>query len=259
VQDIVDSAKSTVGVPMTAGEQERLRDIAEPIEGQTRRLDIVDAKLVELVEKDVVLRRMATVVGPSCSAAIGALVGSPLEFANARALEKAMGLNLKEKSSGNTHGPLKITKRGPGQVRQLLFMAALRHMKDDATALSWCRARKGYKGDQKMKAVVALMRKLARALWHVARGEAYDPSKLFDTRRLDLPSTPQPPSPSCRSRLAVGAGWGALPRRCSERIAFIAGQEVRPVTFERFPSPRGSCVVLTHLANAGDGSNALRS
>jgi hypothetical protein len=67
-------------------------------------------------------------------------------------------------------------------------MAALRFVKDDAAALSWCRARKGYKADQKIKAVVALMRKLARALWHVARGEAFDATKLFDTRRLDLPS-----------------------------------------------------------------------
>jgi hypothetical protein len=38
-------------------------------------------------------------------------------------------VNLKEKSSGNTRGQLSITKRGPGPVRHLLFMAALRLMK----------------------------------------------------------------------------------------------------------------------------------
>jgi hypothetical protein len=85
-------------------------------------------------------------------------------------------------------------------------MAALRLMKDDAVALSWCRARRGYKADQKIKAVVALMRKLARALWHVARGEAFDATKLFDIRRLDLTSdtthrknTAAPTSPSARA------------------------------------------------------------
>jgi hypothetical protein len=40
----------------------------------------------------------------------------------------------------------------------------------------------------KIKAVVALMRKLARALWHVARGKSFDAAKLFDTRRLQLPT-----------------------------------------------------------------------
>jgi|HubBroStandDraft_1064217.scaffolds.fasta_scaffold66926_2 transposase len=216
-QEIVGSARSTVGVPMTAGEQERLRDITEQIEWHTGRLAVVDAKLAELVEQDPVLGRMATVVGASCAAAIGALVGSPLDFTNARALEKAIGLNLKEKSSGNTRGQMKITKRGPGQVRQLLFMAALRHMKDDATALSWCRARKGYKGDQKMKAVVALMRKLTRALWHVARGEAYDPSKLFDTRRLDVASVS-----NGRSRVAAPASPSAAAAKVCEGGAAIA-------------------------------------
>jgi transposase len=115
VQAIVDSAKSTTGVPMTAGEQEKLRDITEQIESQTRRLDAVDAKLAELVGRDAVLSRMAIVVGPACAAAIGALVGSPLDFTNARALEKAIGLNLKEKSSGNTRGPMSITKRAPAK------------------------------------------------------------------------------------------------------------------------------------------------
>ena len=187
-QSILHSAKDTTGVPMTAGEEERLRVIAHQIDLQTRRLDEVDTALAKLVADDAVLSRLAQVVGPACAACIGSLVGSPLDFESARALEKAMGLNLKEKSSGNHKGRMHITKRGPGQVRHLLFLAALRFMKDDATALAWCRARKGYQAAQKLKAIVALMRKLARALWHVARGATFDPTKLFDTRRLDLAS-----------------------------------------------------------------------
>ena len=41
-------------------------------------------------------------------------------------------------------------------------------------------------GKRKLKAIVALMRKLAAALWHVARGATYDPTKLIDARRLGL-------------------------------------------------------------------------
>ena len=214
-QALVTSAKTTTGVPMTQGERERLRVIAEQVELQTRRLDAVDAKLAELVATDTVLERLATVVGPACAASLGSLVGSPLDFPNARALEKAIGLNLREKSSGNIKGHRSITKRGPGPVRHLLFLAALRLMKDDATALAWCRARRGYPSGQKLKAVVALMRKLARALWHVARGQSFDPAKLFDTRRLDLSSNstqrsniksaPRSPSPRAREPYQGGA------------------------------------------------------
>jgi transposase len=183
---IVTSAQTTTGVPMTRGEQEKLRAIVEQIDGQAQRLATVDAKLTEVVEHDEMLTRMAQVVGPACAAAIGALVGSPTEFENARAFEKAMGLNLKQKSSGNTEGKLSITKRGPGHVRRLLYLAALRLLQDEsAIPLAWYRARKCHAAGQLIKAAVAVMRKLARALWHVGRGAAFDLRRLFDVRRLD--------------------------------------------------------------------------
>ena len=31
----------------------------------------------------------------------------------------------------------------------------------------------------KNKTVIALMRKLSKALWHIARGQAFDPTKLL--------------------------------------------------------------------------------
>ena len=88
---------------------------------------------------------MATVVGPGCAAAIVSLVGSPLDFESASALEKAMGLNLKERSSGNKQGKLSLTKRGPAQLRQLMYMASLRLVKDNAIVARWYRERNAYK------------------------------------------------------------------------------------------------------------------
>ena len=41
-------------------------------------------------------------------------------------------------------------------------------------------------GKAKIKAVVAVMRKLSMALWHVAHGATFDSARLFDTRRLEL-------------------------------------------------------------------------
>lgn len=188
IQAIVDSAKATMGMPMTPGEEEKLRAITEQIEVHTLRVDAIDAKLSELVKKDEVLSRIATVAGPACAAAIGSRVGSPLDFTSASAFEKAMGLNLKEHSSGTRAGKMSITKRGPAEVRQLMFLAALRLLNSDPIVSAWYRARGAYKAEFKIKAVVAVMRKLARALWHVARGEAFNAAKLFDTRRLEVTS-----------------------------------------------------------------------
>jgi transposase len=186
---IVDAAKVTCGVPMTNGEQAKLVMLVEHLEQQTRRTDAVDATLAKLVEADPMAARMAVAVGPACAAAIVAHIGSPVAFANAGALEKALGLNMKERSSGNKKGRLHITKRGSAQVRQLMYLAALRLIKRDRIAGAWYRARGAYREGRKVAAVVAVMRKLARALFHVARGAAFDATKLFDVRRLDLTLT----------------------------------------------------------------------
>jgi transposase len=116
-------------------------------------------------------------------------VGDPAKFASARSFLKACGLNLKEKSSGTKLSPLRLTKRGPPRARQYLWLASLRLLHTDDVARAWYAkkvARDG--GVMKKKAVVALMRKLAKALFAVARGEEFDTTKLFDVTRLKLSS-----------------------------------------------------------------------
>src|SRR5262249_30094105 len=115
------------------------------------------------------------------------------QYASARQLEKACGLNLREKSSGEHRGRLSITKRGPGVVRQVLFMFALRMIQKSPAVHAWYMRRRGYLEDSKQRAIVAVMRKLVRALFRVAKGEAFDESKLFDLRRLDLEAIPTRP------------------------------------------------------------------
>jgi transposase len=97
-----------------------------------------------------------------------------------------MGLNLKEKSSGTVHGQLKITKRGPSRVRQYLWLAVFRWIQNDPIANAWYQRKKQRDGGRSSRAAVALMRKLAKALYHVGRGAIFDSSKLFDVRRLHL-------------------------------------------------------------------------
>jgi transposase len=202
---IVESARTTMGVPMTKGETALLRAVVESIAQTTQQLDAMDERLAGLAKGNAEFTKIAAVVGPACAAAILGHVGSPSAFSNAAALEKAMGLNLKERSSGEKKGRLSITKRGPAQVRQLLYLAAWRLIDHDKIAAAWYRGRKAYAREAKTAAVVALMRKLARALFHVARGQDFDARKLFDARRLGFAAKPPPASANASSpRLDAG-------------------------------------------------------
>ena len=184
VASVVAAASTTLGVAMTASEEEKLESLVEAIEYQAHLLEQVDAEIAARVKSTA--PELAATVGPVCAGAIAAYLDSPRQYHSAAAFEKAMGLNLKVKSSGEQAGQLHITKRGPAQVRQLLYLATLRLIHTDPVVAAWYRARGSYASNAKQKAVVAVMRKVARALWHVARGAAFDATKLFDVRRLDI-------------------------------------------------------------------------
>ena len=131
------------------------------------------------------------VVGPTLTVALLGSGIDPRQVASPQAFEKALGLNLKVFSSGESKkGGLHISKRGDGALRKLLYLATLRLLQEDATVRAWYDRKVAREaGKAKIKAVTAVMRKLARALWHVARGQPFDATKLFDTRRLE----PKPP------------------------------------------------------------------
>jgi transposase len=214
IESVIDSARTTLGVPMVAEEERRLCFLVEQIEREARGLDALDDQIAEHVGRDPVMSLIAVVVGPACAAAIFSHLGSPLAYDRARALEKAIGINLKVKSSGEQDGKVHITKRGPAQVRQLLYLAVLRLVQRDPIVAAWYRARSSYSDKNKHRAVVAVMRKLTHALWHVARGSRFDASKLFDVRRLKLSETTpassatssvQAPSPPFKRRQQGGA------------------------------------------------------
>ena len=59
-------------------------------------------------------------------------VGDPRQYHSSGALLKALGLNLKELSSGKRNGELTITKRGPSLARKWLYYWALRAVQEDA-------------------------------------------------------------------------------------------------------------------------------
>ena len=191
---IVESAASTIGVPPTPGETMAMSAIAI----ETRRHQLAIRSSMKEVEKlSANIESMAALVpvlGVKTAATIIAGAGDPREYGSAKALVKAVGLNLRTYSSGKRKpGKLHITKRGSGMTRMMLFMAALRLIKSDRIVGAWYDAKVKRSGGRKMLAIVAIMRKLVSSLWYVARGHKFDTRKLFDAERLGLGALPATP------------------------------------------------------------------
>lgn len=190
IEEIVNSASSTVGVPVIEAEARMLRTIAEEILRCRKAANKARAEVERLSEAHEAAGRMGQTIGKATAAVLVSKTGDPQEYASASSLVKSLGLNLKERSSGKHKGQLKITKRGPSVCRYYLYLAALRLIQDDPVVRAWYGkkvARDG--GRMKNKAVIAVVRKLVKGLWHVAQGEPFDSRLLFDTSKLDLVRT----------------------------------------------------------------------
>jgi transposase len=177
---LLDSTATTLGLPTVAEEEALLRWQATGLIETHRELRAIERVIEQAVAADAALTPMAEVVGRVTSAVLVASQGSPLDYPDARSDCKALGLNLKEHSSGTHQGRLAITKRGPSLARFYLYVAALRLIAHDPVVARWFQAKTARPGAIKGKQVVELMRKLAKALWHQAHGRRFSTDKLFN-------------------------------------------------------------------------------
>jgi transposase len=179
IEAVIDSACHTIGLPCMEAERGYLRALAAELRHNRLQREGVAERLAAMTQADTQLKPMGETLGKVTTALLVAERLDPREYANSRSYCKALGLNLKEKSSGQYKGQLKLTKRGSGQARRDLYLATLRLIHRDPIVRDWYQRKvQTHGGRDKSKVVVALMRKLARALWHIARGQAFDARKL---------------------------------------------------------------------------------
>lgn len=182
VEKILVSAQQTMGMPCIEAERAYLQALAQEMMHSRIQKKNAQKALTHYMEQEEQLKYMGRFVGHVTSALLLSLHLDPRDYHCPRSYQKAMGLNLKEKSSGKYVGQLKLTKRGSGKARQYLYFAALRLVQDCPVAKRWYQ-HKAVAG-AKNKAVIAVMRKISSALWHIGRGEAYQAEKLFNVSGL---------------------------------------------------------------------------
>ena len=185
---ILESASNSLGVKSVKAEQEQIQELCLEI----RRLQHMCRQArhtVESLTKSIdSVHNMTEVLGKMTAAVLYIVLGDMQKYSNAGSIVKTLGLNLREHSSGRHKGQLRITKRGSGLARMYLYLVVLRLIQRDAIIKAWYQKKLQRDGTVKQKAIIAIMRKLASALWYVGKGAKFDSSKLFDVNKLTFQS-----------------------------------------------------------------------
>ena len=190
VKQVVENAGSSVGVRAAEWQRRQIQDYAQQALAARAEGQRAERQLRRLAAGHAVLQAQGKVVGVPTACVLWTSTGDPRKYHAAAAYRKAMGLNLVERSSGQYKGRLRISKRGSARSRQWLYFAVLRLIQRSGVR-PWYEAKKARNEDDARIAVVAVMRKLAMALYHVGiDNQEFKPRRLFgrigkQSRQLD--------------------------------------------------------------------------
>ena len=118
-------------------------------------------------------------LGVMTVAVLRAELGDLARFTRMDQVVAYVGLDLEVKQSGKYKGQTKLSKRGSGRVRRILYLAALRSIQLDDSPFGAYYHRLVDRGMKKGMAVVAVMRKLLIVAAHLILTEqVYEPGKV---------------------------------------------------------------------------------
>jgi transposase len=179
IDELLAGARSSVGVRVGPWHQRQIQEYAEKALAARRQSNQAQRRLRQLAARHPVLQAQGKVVGVPTACVLWVCTGDPRKFDSAAAYRKAMGLNLVERSSGTYQGRLRISKRGSARTRQWLYFAALR-LVQKCEVRPWYEAKKARDEGDARRVLIAVMRKLALALYHIGvRREEFKPRRLF--------------------------------------------------------------------------------
>jgi transposase len=179
IKQLLAGARASRGVRLGDWQRRRIQDFAQQALQARAQGERGQRRLRVLARGHSVLEAQGKVVGVPTACVLWVNTGDPRKFYAAAAYRKAMGLNLVERSSGEYRGQLHLSKRGSARSRQWLYFAVLR-LVQRAGVRSWYEVQKARHPDAAKSVLVAAMRKLALALYHVAVDNSeFDPRRLF--------------------------------------------------------------------------------
>jgi len=171
VETLYKAAQNSVGI--TEGKESILLEInhlVSSIENENRHIENLETQMAVYLEQIPYSHSLLSLKGIG-KITVAGLVGEGGDFRKFKTISeitKLAGLDLFEVSSGNHNGVRRISKRGRALMRKLLFFAALNTVKSHGIMHAKYHTMLD-NGTSRMKALVAVARKLLRIIFALAR------------------------------------------------------------------------------------------
>ena len=171
VEKLYHAAKESVGI--TEGKAAILletRHLVSNIEAENRCIEGLEDQMVMYLQQIPYSHSILSIKGIGNITA-GGLIGEIGDFKKFKTISEVMklaGLDLFEVSSGKRKGRHHISKRGRALMRKLLFFAAINTVKSHGIMYAWYQKMLN-NGTPKIKALIAVSRKLLRIIFALAR------------------------------------------------------------------------------------------
>jgi transposase len=157
--------------------------ICQQLAAISSHLETIETQLAQWLAADQAAQRLETVpdFGPKTVAVLRAELGEVSRFKNRDQAVASTGLDLSVRESGAWKGQTKLSKRGSGLLRKLLYMTAvscLRRKDSPFRAYYEAMVARGLRG---RKALMAVMRKMVAVAYSLLKNKnaKYDPAKVW--------------------------------------------------------------------------------
>ena len=177
-----DQVNESLAEGLSPALQNVLGPLLKSVEGISEQLAVYDQKIEEIAKRYPEVELLTPVYGVGTLIALTYILTleDAQRFAHSRDVGPFLGLQPKQRESGQSQPQLGISKTGDGLMRSLLVQGAhciLRRGAPESDLRDWGRSKLGSGGkNAKRRTVVAVARKLAvllHTLW--ANGQVYDP------------------------------------------------------------------------------------
>ena len=147
-----------------------IRHILLQLEAEARYIAEIEAEMVVTLQRIPCSQRLLSIKGLGVVSVAGLIgeVGDFSKFRTRSEIMKLAGLDLYEVSSGKRKGQRRISKRGRGLLRKILYYAAVQMVRKNGIMFDYY-TRLTDRGMLKMKALIAVARKLLGIIHAVVR------------------------------------------------------------------------------------------
>lgn len=179
---LVDLAAATSARPVARPVRATsLRILCDQLQHTQGNLAELEAAMEALLNEDGTATGLRSVpeFGPKTQAVLRAELGDVTRFVRSDQVVAYAGLDITVRQSGKWRGQAKVSKRGSGLLRRLLYMAALACLRRKNSAFKDYYNALTARGLAGKKALMAVMRKMLVVAYRLLKsGAAYDPTKV---------------------------------------------------------------------------------